>query len=81
MENCPCGEERKQYWLWSDTNGGTHASRFVPTSSIIRSVLAVTSRDALLSATDGRTSRHRVTDADDPNVWWEGRCSEMSLAG
>ena len=78
METCPCGVERRQFWLWADTNGGVHASRFVPTSGHIRTVYAATSRDALLSGLQGRPPRHRVTDAEDPSKIWSGRCEEVN---
>jgi hypothetical protein len=82
LEKCICGVDRRQFWLWSDTQGGIHASSFRPTSGAIRSVIAATARDALLPlspVSPGRLPKHRVEDAENPSLTWEGRCS-ASLA-
>lgn len=75
MENCTCGAKRRQFWLWRDTNGELHASAFMPTQNAELSVYATTVRDALLSQVDGQMPKHRVTDADNPARFWEGRCA------
>lgn len=75
MENCICGADRKQFWLWRDGNGTLHASHFRPTNGLERSVFAATARDALLPVLGGGVPRHRVNDVDDPQVLWDGRCT------
>jgi hypothetical protein len=72
---CACGVELKQFWIWQDANGIRHASHFEPTTGLERSVLAATSRDALLPITAGATPRHQVADADDLERVWPSRCS------
>ena len=75
MDECTCGISRKQFWLWRDTNEELHASAFKPTQNVERSVYATTVRDALVSQLGGQMPKHRVTDADNATVFWEGRCS------
>jgi hypothetical protein len=74
MESCECGMDRKKFWLWRDSNGEMHASRFPPTQGAVGSVIAATARDALLSGTNGNKPKHYVRDADNPGLIWEGRC-------
>lgn len=78
MDACSCGEARKQYWLWQDSHGILHASRFEPSSGVERSILAVNARDALMPFADGQTPKHDVTDVDNPQQVWEGRCGSLS---
>lgn len=78
MNDCTCGAPRKQFWLWRDGNGTLHASHFRPTNGLVRSVLAVTARDALLPLLNSGHPRHRVTDADDPGADWLGRCTAQA---
>lgn len=79
MERCSCGVDRKQFWLWNDVNGVVHASHFPPSSGLVRSLIASTARDALLPL-GGGVPRHRVSDADDPRVQWDGRCAAAVAA-
>lgn len=80
MEKCACGMVRRQFWIWEDVGGGSHASRFAPSAGVVRSVVAATSRDALLSATGG-APRHDVADTENQAESWPGRCSPAELAG
>ena len=75
LEECTCGIERKQFWLWRDGNGDLHASHFCPSIGLERSVLAVTARDALLPILGRGTPRHSVSDLADPAAQWQGRCA------
>ncbi|HEX8919683.1 MAG TPA: hypothetical protein VF898_14360 [Chloroflexota bacterium] len=65
------------YWIWRDGAGALHASGFAPSSGFVRSVIAVTARDALIPISGG-TPKHDVTDAAAPAVVWSGRCAELS---
>lgn len=80
LDNCNCGTGRRQFWLWVDSNGTPHASRFQPTMGTVRSVVAATARDALLTMTGGIAPKHTVYDVDDPNLQWVGRCQEQAIA-
>jgi len=75
MGPCNCGATRRKFWLWRDHNDELHASAFEPGNSAERVVMAVTVRDALLSATGGVMPKHAVGDATNPEIRWEGRCS------
>jgi hypothetical protein len=77
MDSCDCGMARRQFWLWRDAHNTLHASAFRPTSGTVRSVFAVNARDALLPF-DGGMPKHSVQDADNPSVFWEGRCAEVA---
>lgn len=77
MENCSCGIRRKQYWLWRDTNGILHASGFEPSSGVERSIWAANAHDALLPFIEDGLPKHDVSDVDDANVVWEGRCAAV----
>lgn len=74
MDVCPCGEKRRQFWLWQDKAGGMHASRFPPGTGAVRSVWAATARDALLVATQVAPPKHVVQDHDDAAQVWPGKC-------
>lgn len=78
IEPCDCGENRRAFWLWEDSAGQVHASRFAPTMGTIRRVVAATSRDAMLSFQGTLQPKHTVRDADDPGTTWVGRCSTAS---
>jgi hypothetical protein len=75
VEDCTCGIERKQYWLWRDSKGDLHASHFPPSAGLERSVVAATARDALLPIQGNGMPRHSVSDLTDPAVQWQGRCT------
>ena len=77
METCSCGTPRKMFWIWRDDGGTLHASGFAPSTGLVRSVLAATTRDALLPISGG-IPKHDVTDAEIPAVIWPGRCAELS---
>ncbi len=81
MNKCPCGVDRRRFWLWRDSNGELHASRFAPTTGAVRSVYASTARDALWAAGTARLPKHHVTDVDDSQSNWDGRCSPAQAAG
>lgn len=72
---CTCGINLRQFWVWRDGNDVLHASRFRPSSGLVRSVLAVTPRDALTPITGLGTPRHLVADAEVSAMTWRGRCS------
>lgn len=72
---CACGVELSQFWIWQDANGRRHASHFQPTAGLERSVLAATTRDALLPVAEGAAPRHQVMDVDNRGMVWPGRCS------
>lgn len=71
---CTCGAELRQFWIWCDAAGTRHASRFEPSVGWERTVLASTPRDALVPLGDSGVPRHRVVDADDASMSWDGRC-------
>lgn len=81
MSNCECGIDRRQFWLWRDSNGELHASRFAPTNGAVRSVYAATARDALWAASNGRQPKHDVQDVDDERQNWQGSCGAASAFG
>lgn len=81
MNNCTCGSDRRQFWLWRDSNGELHASRFAPTTGAVRAVYATTARDALWAASNVRQPKHDVHDVDDSQAYWEGRCGVASAQG
>lgn len=80
MNECACGAARRQFWVWSDSNGTLHASSFQPTSGVMHSVIAATAIDALLPETERRAPKHQVHDAENPKEGWEGRCSTTLTA-
>lgn len=75
MNECACGEARRQFWIWEDAGGTLHASNFQPSSGAVRAVYAVTARDALLPIVERRAPRHQVHDVHEAGVGWEGRCA------
>jgi hypothetical protein len=81
MSSCTCGSDRRQFWLWRDSNGELHASRFAPTNGAVRSVYATTARDALWAASNGRQPKHNVHDVEDEGNYWEGRCGAATAQG
>lgn len=81
MNNCPCGMNRRQFWLWRDSNGELHASRFAPTAGAVRSVYASTARDALWAVSSARQPKHQVTEVDADEQNWDGRCSPALANG
>jgi hypothetical protein len=83
LETCRCGVPLHQFWVWEDVNGTMHASHFSPSQGAVRSLYAVTTRDALLPlAMDPRVPKHDVHDLDNPGRVWEGRCSaSLQVAG
>lgn len=82
MSNCTCGVDRRKFWLWRDSNGELHASRFAPTAGAVRAVYAATARDALWATSEGRHQpKHSVHDVDDASQHWEGRCGAAMAQG
>lgn len=74
VEQCACGAELKQFWLWRDGNGRLHASHFLPSVGLERAVMAASARDALLPISGG-APRHVVADVNDPALAWQGLCA------
>jgi len=81
MENCSCGVRRKQYWLWRDTHGILHEAGSHLGNSVERSIWAINARDALLPFIEDGPPKHDVSDVDDVNVVWEGRCALLGVFG
>ncbi len=81
MSNCSCGIDRRKFWLWRDSNGELHASRFAPTNGAVRAVYATTARDALWAASDARQPKHDVHDIDGDRHYREGRCGAAIAQG